>query len=439
MLDNKLFWDVLIIISSTIELWGCKKVFDYTSEKKSSNIKINLVMILIVIFMLLLLKINIHPNIRIMVSVILTLVLYITNYSTNISTGIMTTLIYWMVLLGVDGLSMSISIWVNSLDNMGILLMNNTYRLQSIILGKAILIALLCLYRVIKFEIELDKKDIVYLGIPIVTNIVSFFVIFKYVLQFSSMSLINNTQILYISILLFLSNISIILVIRKIRRDSRRLAQKDIMEKNMDMQYNYYMNIRENQVNLRQLHHDIKNHIICMKKLNENGYDNEKYIENIENKLIDYDNIFDTGSVLLDIILNEKKKICDNENITLSGHINFTKCDFIELEDICSIFSNILDNSIEACKKIEKSNRFISIEGRIVEKFFILKAENSKVNKVNIRNNKFITDKKDSFSHGLGISSIKSTVEKYNGETVINYTDEKFTIKLLLPIVLYND
>ena len=50
-----------------------------------------------------------------------------------------------------------------------------------------------------------------------------------------------------------------------------------------------------------------------------------------------------------------------------------------------------------------------------------------------------MTDKDNKFSHGLGISSIKNSVKKYNGETVINYTDDRFIIKILIPIILYND
>lgn len=439
MLDSKVFWDVLIVISSIVELWVCKKVFDYTSEKKYSDIRINIIMALIVIFMLFLLELNVHPNIRIGMAVILTFTFYITNYNTNIITAIMTTLIYWMILLGSDALSMSISIWVNSLDSMDMLLVNSSYRLQSIVLGKTILILILGLYRLIKFEIELHKKDILYLGIPIVTNIVSFFVIFKYVFEFSERKLINANEILYISILLFLSNLSIILVMRKIRKDSRLLAQKDMAKNNLEMQYKYYMNIKENQDKIRQLHHDMKNHIICMRKLNQNGYDNEVYIQSIDKNIKSYENTFDTGNVLLDIILNEKKQICNNKNIKFSSSINFTKCDFIDSEDICSIFSNILDNAIEACTKINGSNKFISIEGKIVEKFFILKVENSKVNRINFKNNKVITDKNNKFTHGLGLSSIKSSVKKYNGETVINYTDDRFIIKILIPLILYND
>lgn len=439
MLESKLFWNFVIITSSVIELWVCKKVFDYTSEKKASNLRINTMFILIIFFMLFLLKINVHPNIRIATSILLTFVLYSFNYDINIFTGMMTTLLYWMVLLGVDGLSMSIIIWIHSLDNMSMLLVNNLYRLQSITLGKSMMIVILGMYRIIKFEIEIDKKDIVYLGIPIIANISSFFVIFKYVFKFSKDNLINESQILNTSMLLFLSNISIILVIRKIRRDSKLLAEKDMMKKNIDMQYKYYMSLKENQLKMRQLYHDMKNHIICMKKLNECGYTTKDYVDNIENKIISYNNMFDTGNILLDIILSEKKKTCDYKNINFECNINFTKCDFIDIEDVCSIFSNILDNAIEACEKIKDNDKSISLEGKIIEKFFVLKATNTKSNKINIKNKKVISDKKDKFLHGLGIKSIKNSVEKYKGETVIEYTDNSFAIKILIPLILYNN
>ncbi|MCU9808281.1 GHKL domain-containing protein [Paraclostridium sp. AKS46] len=99
----------------------------------------------------------------------------------------------------------------------------------------------------------------------------------------------------------------------------------------------------------------------------------------------------------------------------------------------------MLDNSIEACEKINDGSKYIYLEGKIIESFFVLKAENSKANKINIKDRKVITDKKDKFLHGLGIKSIKQSVKKYNGEVVIDYTDDKFILNILIPIVLYND
>ncbi|MDM8128068.1 histidine kinase, partial [Paraclostridium benzoelyticum] len=61
MLNSRLFWEIVITISSIIELWGCKKIFDYTSEKKVSKIKINIIMLFIIAFMLFLLHTEIYP------------------------------------------------------------------------------------------------------------------------------------------------------------------------------------------------------------------------------------------------------------------------------------------------------------------------------------------------------------------------------------------
>ncbi|MDO7204309.1 hypothetical protein Q5M85_09280 [Paraclostridium bifermentans] len=40
MLKSRLFWESVITISSIIELWGCKKIFDYTSEKELVKLKL---------------------------------------------------------------------------------------------------------------------------------------------------------------------------------------------------------------------------------------------------------------------------------------------------------------------------------------------------------------------------------------------------------------
>lgn len=439
MLKSRLFWESVITISSIIELWGCKKIFDYTSEKKISKIKINIIMMFIIAFMLFLLHTKVYPNSRITISIILTFVFYITTYDIDFYTGIVNILMYWMVLLGIDALSMSVIIKANSMHDMSTILTNNVYRLESIILGKIILIFYIVIYKIIKSEIEINKKDILCLGIPIIGNITSFFIVFKYLFKFSQQGLISEIHILNFSILLFLSNISIILVIRKIRRDNKLLAEYKVMKKSVDMQYKYYMKVKDNQLKTRRLYHDMKNHIICIKKLNENGYSSNNYISNLENQLKSYENTFDSGNMLLDIILSDKKEICDKNNINFNCNINFTKCNFMELEDICSIFSNVLDNSIEACEKINDYNKYISLEGKIIENFFVLKAENSKSNRINIKDSKVITDKKDKFLHGLGIKSIKQSVKKYNGEVVIDYTDDKFILNILIPIVLYND
>lgn len=203
----------------------------------------------------------------------------------------------------------------------------------------------------------------------------------------------------------------------------------------MNMQYQLYLGMQESQIKVRQLYHDINNHIESLKRLYSSNDKCENYIENIEKELIAYKPIVSTGNMILDIIINSKKDICYNYNINLQVNINFSKCEFIEVIDICSIFSNIIDNAIEACRNVADKEAFIKINGSIVNKIFVLKCENNKQNKITLKKNEIVTDKKDKFVHGLGIKSIKSSVKKYGGDISIDFTTDTFLIKVYIPLI----
>ena len=77
----------------------------------------------------------------------------------------------------------------------------------------------------------------------------------------------------------------------------------------------------------------------------------------------------------------------------------------MEMIDISSIFSNLIDNAIEVCARGGK-----------------------------LRKGRFITSKKDKFYHEIGIESIKSSINKYGGDIRIKEEEEKFVVSIYLPI-----
>ena len=95
-----------------------------------------------------------------------------------------------------------------------------------------------------------------------------------------------------------------------------------------------------------------------------------------------------------------------------------------------------LDKAIEACDKIldDSKDKYISVNVTYINSFCFIKIENSKINEINIKNNNFITNKKDKFMHGIGLKNIKDTVYKYNGEIKIEFDDDKFVIKFIFSL-----
>ncbi len=81
-----------------------------------------------------------------------------------------------MLLIATDALSISLTVWLNSINDMSSIGTGDIYRIESIILGKILLIVSLFLYRAlkIKLNIEINKRTLFYIVIPIVANIASF-------------------------------------------------------------------------------------------------------------------------------------------------------------------------------------------------------------------------------------------------------------------------
>ena len=57
---------------------------------------------------------------------------------------------------------------------------------------------------------------------------------------------------------------------------------------------------------------------------------------------------------------------------------------------------------------------------------------NAKENKVTERNGSFETDKEDKGSHGIGLWNVRQIVQKYEGEMDVSYTDETFSVTILI-------
>ena len=84
--------------------------------------------------------------------------------------------------------------------------------------------------------------------------------------------------------------------------------------------------------------------------------------------------------------------------------------------EICTIFSNALDNAIEGNLRIEdESKRYINVKIKQTDNFFVVSFENPLSAPVEARNNFLIASTKNTGDHGFGLLNIKNTAEKNGG------------------------
>lgn len=209
----------------------------------------------------------------------------------------------------------------------------------------------------------------------------------------------------------------------------------DLERKNLQLQKNYYEELEQNQKQIRKFRHDMNNHLSVVGYLLQKGelQKARDYFDKISVYMQTANRKFCKNSVV-NAVLNAKYNLMTDAKIDGFFHISIDKLLFIDDVSLCTLFANTLDNAIEACQKIEAPDRRkLELKCRYTENgYFSLELINSKINEIVVQKNQYISDKEDKSAHGIGISSIRDIVEKYEGTLDISYDDTSFKVVILI-------
>jgi len=102
--------------------------------------------------------------------------------------------------------------------------------------------------------------------------------------------------------------------------------------------------------------------------------------------------------------------------------------------DVCAIFCNAVDNAIEASKKVQNpAKRRILLKADHIKGAVAIKISNYFDGEVVRQGERLLTTKSDKDFHGIGISSIRYSARKYQGDVDISAQNNLFVMKILLP------
>ena len=165
---------------------------------------------------------------------------------------------------------------------------------------------------------------------------------------------------------------------------------------------------------IRKIRHDMVKHLnIYMHLLNDGDYEV-------------------AGNNLVNSVLNEKKVLCEHENIKMQVEVTASVDGEREL-DIAVMLSNLLDNAVEAQKKITQDKpRSIFLKIFSYENKYSILIKNTVAKSVLQNNPRFITDKANRYLHGIGMKSIEHTVDKNGGYIQRYEEDGMFCVHILL-------
>lgn len=138
-------------------------------------------------------------------------------------------------------------------------------------------------------------------------------------------------------------------------------------------------------------------------------------------------------NVVLNKIINFKHYTMVENDIKFYSYIEDT-LKFINDIDLSVLFGNLLDNAIEAQKKIDCKNRYIRMMIKRVPIGVMIIIENP-YEQILYDGNSMRTTKPNHKFHGYGISNIKEVISNYNGLIKFETKDKIFKCKIIFDEV----
>lgn len=296
-----------------------------------------------------------------------------------------------------------------------------------IIISKIIYITLLITVQKIISDVSRERFDIKILFFFVCSNI-GYMVVGTFILTnilytegeaYSNMLLVCSVVLLFTFIInVFFSN--------KYSRIENEAQQQRMAIYKLETQTRYYEEKMRDEERIKEIYHDMKNHLLLLEE--EWGEKNSTGIENLRKEMAQYENYYRTGNKFVDIILKDKLTKATEYGIHIEDLVELIDIDFIEPLDLSTVFGNLLDNAIEACRLIEEpEKRQISISSKRERNLLIISIKNNRVCG-NIKN----APKK--VIHGYGLTNVTAAVHKYGGEIDIMEEEQEFAVNIVIPI-----
>lgn len=233
---------------------------------------------------------------------------------------------------------------------------------------------------------------------------------------------------------LVLSNFLVFYMICDVVTREKKILEMRVSQertKNQIDMYQYMEGVYEEQ---RKKTHDFKNHLEYLYGLlKSDGFIQARtYIEKINTNWLEEIDYINTNNLIVNSILNQKFKQAKKIGIPILFSINDLKKVTIVDEDMVILLTNLLDNAIEACKKIVVGDRVIKMRfldegGRIT-----ISIRNPIAEPIQLAEGKLKTTKSKKSEHGIGMINIQNIVSKYKGENIWSCNEGYFTHSIII-------
>jgi len=188
----------------------------------------------------------------------------------------------------------------------------------------------------------------------------------------------------------------------------------------------HYTELEARRHNIAKIQHDFNNQLTIAYQLiatNAKGHV-EKLLNQLKNSIDSTKEYSYCQNAIVNAVLIEKQKDCNLEDIALETNIEIGDRHPVSQIHLCSIFTNLLDNSIEASKLVSQEHRKIEIRTAVKGDYLHIKCVNAVACKL----------EKEQSRKGYGKIILSDIANHYNGNFTSEIVGDRYVALISLQV-----
>lgn len=213
----------------------------------------------------------------------------------------------------------------------------------------------------------------------------------------------------------------IIEAFHKITVLSQKEIEQALLSNQIKAQRGYIDEARQRNESYRSFQHDINNHLLVLSGLlhSKKYRQAENYLKKLDMMAKGLSETVSTRNSVLDVLLWEKIRYAKQYNISIICNVQIPKESAIDDIDLCILFSNGIDNAINACMNVALEHRTITLTVKQKHTFMLIDMVNG-------------LDYCVQLTYGTGLKNIELIAKKYGGVMRTEQEKNQFSLSILL-------
>lgn len=248
-------------------------------------------------------------------------------------------------------------------------------------------------------------------------------------------------------VICYITILAMVYLFRQWKNELEEDMRKEIFSKQLQDLESHITEAERLYQDIRNLRHDMGNHLMTLKQLYEQGEYNaaQQYTDKLGIEMAK--TVFDinSGNPVTDVILSGRKKEMDEKDISFICDFHYPMTETVDSFDISIILNNALSNAIEAIERekdgAEESRNpariFLSSNRR--KNMYLIEVANNYKGELKIdKPNDLPRTSKNDEGHGFGLAAIRHAAHKYLGDIEIAKENREgenyFVLRVMLQL-----